>query len=119
MKVCITIILCLLTMTVSAQQINTDQVDEWLGNENEYWVAMFLRAYELYEQECYDDSTLYMYSGGPSITIPEYTDSLGNKVIDARGPFTGHPIHIETKEWIHGEPTLKGFIEFLRRRIDK
>ena len=75
----------------------------------DYFIFAFLYLYSEYEKECYADSTqeaLYYNPDGSIFSSNYHGDSIVNMI-------TG------TVKWGHREPTLQGFMEFLRKQTDK
>lgn len=79
--------------------------------EKEYFCVMLLTAYELYEKECYNDSTtVYVHKdmiegfSGNGCTLGTKGGNIVCINLD----------HYEMK-YNHKEPTFQGFIEFMRK----
>jgi len=81
--------------------------------------SKIISLYDEYAKECYNDSTLIITRDGLDINIPTIIDSLGRKTIDMSQSFNIPAIYIVKKEWVHKEPTLSGFIEFIKKKVKK
>ena len=77
-------------------------------------IVILVDLFKEYSAECYNDSTLVISGGGPEIHTPVIIDSLGRKVLDLSGVYFQSSVYIITRKWVHKEPTLKGFMEWLQ-----
>ena len=88
--------------------------DTMITTINPYQVIVILTLLQLleeYEKECYADSTFLITGGGPDIKHEVINDTL-----DLTKSMFVNAIYIVKSRWIHREPTLQGFIEFLRNK---
>lgn len=78
---------------------------------------LFLALYDVYADKCYEDSTMYHWAGGPRMPAqPIRIDSLGRKHLDLQQSVSVPAVLMYYEKWEHRQPTLPGFIEWLRQR---
>ena len=80
-------------------------------------ISELLELYKIYETRCWDDSTLIITAGSSTNYRPPISvDSLGRKFIDMTEIITMNADYQIKRNWIHKEPTFKGFVAWLREQ---
>ena len=83
---------------------------------DQIWIDL-IELYEIYETECFNDSTLIISGGGPKVYTPKPTlDSLGRKVLDMTEIISVPAVYIIRKKWVHLQPSFIGFMQYLKEQ---
>lgn len=87
-----------------------------LGEQGNF-IHILISLYDVYAEECYDDSISHEWVGSPKIPLPPVEiDPLGRKHVKYPSSISVPAVAVYYQEWTHEEPTLSGFIEWLRQR---
>jgi len=115
MKKFIILIVILMIISLSGQEYPDSsqmaEVKEYLKAGNEYFYVMILGTWDLYTKECYADSTAVTF--GYFYDYENYGREFKTVYRAKGGAYAANLIRTE-QGYIHREPTLEGFIEFIR-----